>query len=110
MLYAHKFFKTQEEARAFQREHGGALYSGLPGSHTRKDYAVEAAMAEMTEKQREDCPFCVAWNVVNGGPIVDDKIPELEPVDCERCTDKGHCPEYLPDAPCVNRRNGRTPE
>ncbi len=33
MLYAHEFFRTKEEARAFQRERGsGALYSNLPGS------------------------------------------------------------------------------
>lgn len=24
---------------------------------------------------------------------------------CDRCTDKGHCPEYQPDAVCVNDRN-----
>lgn len=24
---------------------------------------------------------------------------------CDRCTDKGHCPEYQPGAVCVNDRN-----
>lgn len=71
MLYAHEFFRTKEEASAFQRERGGALYSNLPGSRTRKAYAVEACMAELTEKQRKDNPFCVAWN---GGPIVKDEV------------------------------------
>ncbi len=108
MLYAHEFFRTKEEARAFQRKRGGgALYSNLPGSRTSKDYSIEACMAGLTEKQREDKPFCVAWNVVEGGPIVDDKIPEPEPVDCDSCTDKGHCPEYIAGSVCVTRRSRR---
>ena len=75
MLYAHKFFKTKENAKAFQRKHGGALYSNAPGSRTKRDYLTEAAMAEMTEKQREERPFCVAWNIVDDGPI---KPEEME--------------------------------
>lgn len=74
MLYAHKFFKTKENAKAFQRKHGGALYSNAPGSRTKQDYLTEAAMAEMTEKQREERPFCVAWNVVDDGPIKPDRM------------------------------------
>lgn len=74
MLYAHKFFKTKENAQAFQRKHGGALYSNAPGSRTKKDYLTEAVMAEMTEKQREERPFCVAWNVVDDGPIKPDEL------------------------------------
>ena len=109
MLYAHEFFRTKEEARAFQRERGGgALYSNLPGSRTRKAYTAEACMAELTEKQREEKPFCVAWNVVDDGPIVKDEvILEPEPADCENCTDKGHCPEYVAGAECVTRRGRR---
>lgn len=75
MLYAHKFFKTKEDAKAFQKKHGGALYSNAPGSRTKRDYLTEAAMAEMTEKQREERPFCVARNVVDDGPI---KPEEME--------------------------------
>lgn len=74
MLYAHKFFKTKENAKAFLRKHGGALYSNAPGSCTKQDYLTEAAMAEMTEKQREERPFCVAWNVVDDGPIKPDEL------------------------------------
>lgn len=75
MLYAHKFFKTKEDAKAFQKKHGGAFYSNAPGSRTKRDYLTEAAMAEMTEKQREERPFCVAWNIVDDGPI---KPEEME--------------------------------
>lgn len=75
MLYAHKFFKTKEDAKAFQKKHGGALYSNAPGSRTKQDYLTEAVMAEMTEKQREERPFCVAWNIVDDGPI---KPEEME--------------------------------
>lgn len=74
MLYAHKFFRTKENAQAFQRKHGGALYSNAPGSRTKQDYLTEAVMAEMTQKQREECPFCVAWNVVDEGPIKPDEL------------------------------------
>lgn len=77
MLYAHKFFKTKENAKAFQRKHGGALYSNAPGSRTKRDYITEAAMAGMTEKQREDRPFCVAWNIVDDGPIKPDPLKEV---------------------------------
>lgn len=77
MLYAHKFFKTKENAKAFQRKHGGALYSNAPGSRTKRDYITEAAMAGMTEKQCEDRPFCVAWNIVDDGPIKPDPLKEV---------------------------------
>lgn len=56
MLYAHKFFKTKEDAKAFQKKHGGALYSNAPGSRTKRDYLTEAAMAvekDVTKAVRE---------------------------------------------------------
>lgn len=77
MLYAHKFFKTEEAARAFQQKHKGALYVNTPDSKTREDYRIEACMAEMTEAQREVYPYCVAWNVVDEGPIKPDPLKEV---------------------------------
>lgn len=69
MLYARKFFKTKEKAQAFQKKHGGALYENVPGSRTCDDYRVEACLAELPAAEREVCPYCVAWNIVDDGPI-----------------------------------------
>lgn len=44
-MYCNKFFKTEEEAKAFKKSHGGALYKNIKGSHTRQAYRVEAMMA-----------------------------------------------------------------
>lgn len=62
MMYMHKFFKTETEARAFRKSNGGAMYSGKPGSKTRQSYTVEACMAGLTEAQMKESPYCVAWN------------------------------------------------
>ncbi len=35
------------------------------------------------------------------------RIRRPEKVVCEACTDKGHCPEYVPAGVCVNNRRGR---
>lgn len=44
-MYYNRFFKTLEEAKAFQRIHGGALYSNAPHSRTKQDYKAEMAVA-----------------------------------------------------------------
>lgn len=77
MLYAQKFFKTEKAAKDFQNKHGGALYANVPGSRTREDYRVEACMAGLPEAEREARPYCVAWNVVDEGPIKPDALPEV---------------------------------
>lgn len=69
MLYAHRFFKTKEIAEAFRHKHHGTLYSNEPGSRTKQSYYIEAVMAEMNEEQQKLHPYCVAWNVVDSGPI-----------------------------------------
>ena len=74
MLYAQKFFKTKEKAQAFQKTHGGALYEGVPGSRTLDDYRLEACLAELTAAERAAKPYCVAWTVVDEGPIKPDEI------------------------------------
>lgn len=34
-MYCNKFFRTEEEAKAFKKSHGGALYRGVtPGKRT----------------------------------------------------------------------------
>ena len=35
-MYCNKFFKTEDEAKAFQKSHGGALYKNVKRSHTRE--------------------------------------------------------------------------
>lgn len=77
MLYARKFFKTKEKARAFQKKHGGALYADVPGSRTRDDYRVEACLAELPASEREAHPYCVAWNIVDEGPVKPDALSEV---------------------------------
>jgi len=64
-MYHNKFFKTLEDARAFQRIHGGALYSNVPHSRTKQDYKAEMAVALDARQEvvnPEDTPFVVAWN------------------------------------------------
>lgn len=77
MLYAQKFFKTEKAAKDFQNKHGGALYADVPGNRTREDYRVEACMAGLPEAERKARPYCVAWNVVDEGPIKPDALPEV---------------------------------
>lgn len=98
MLYTRRFFKTREAATAFQKAHGGALYADVPKSRTRKDYAVEATLEGLTALQREAYPYCVAWNIVDEGPIKPDDLT------CGNCSDAGHCPEYEAGALCVTER------
>ena len=40
-MYCNKFFKTEDEAKAFQKSHGGALYKNVKRSHTRESYRVD---------------------------------------------------------------------
>lgn len=65
MRYNNKFFGTREEAKAFQKEHGGAMYSYTPHSKTKADFRVEMAVAwdaRMESVNEEKTPYCVAWN------------------------------------------------
>ena len=65
-MYCNKFFKTEEEAKAFKKSHGGALYKGVKGSRTRQAYRVEVMMAVqggwLRSTDAASYPFCVAWN------------------------------------------------
>ena len=64
-MYMHKFFKTKEEAKAFQKKEGyGVLYSNAPRSRTKRDYMIEHDMAkgEGLGITPESHPFVVAWN------------------------------------------------
>lgn len=65
-MYCNKFFKTEDEAKAFQKSHGGALYKNIKRSRTRESYRVEAIMAVqggwMHSTDADTHPYCVAWN------------------------------------------------
>lgn len=64
-MYNNKFFKTREEAKAFQKEHGGAMYSYTPRSKTKRDFQCEMAVAFDARMEVVDInktPYCVAWN------------------------------------------------
>ena len=37
-MYCNKFFKTEDEAKAFQKSHGGGLYKNVKRSRTRESY------------------------------------------------------------------------
>lgn len=62
-MYYNRFFKTEEEAKAFQKEQGfGVLYKYTKGSRTKDRYLVEAAMMGKSMEFVEEHPFVVAWN------------------------------------------------
>lgn len=62
-MYRNRFFKTRDEAEAFKKQHGGALYSNEKYSHTKQDYMTEAKMVSYrTDEFIAEHPFCVAWN------------------------------------------------
>ena len=59
MRYNGRWFKTEEEAKAFQKEHGGALYKNTPRSRTKRDHEI----ASMTFGfDPDEYPYSVNWN------------------------------------------------
>lgn len=69
MLYSSRFFQTEGKAADFSAKHDGLIYSNLPGSSTQEAYRIEAHIAELTEAEQAERPFCVVWNIVDDGPI-----------------------------------------
>lgn len=68
-MYNNRFFKTREEARDFQKQHGGVLYSNTPKSRTKKAFRAEMAIAFDARMEAVDgnaTPYCVAWNEMDG--------------------------------------------
>lgn len=64
-MYCNKFFRTREEAKAFQHEHGGAIYSCTKNSKTKRRYNIEIGLAFDARREIVDMnklPWCVAWN------------------------------------------------
>lgn len=66
-MFNNKFFKTEEEAKAFKKSHGGTLIAIKPKSRkaTRGAFAAEMMVAYDGRGEVVDpneTPFCVAWN------------------------------------------------
>ena len=66
-MYNNRFFATEQEAKTFKKQHGGALLHITPRSRleTRRNFAAEMAIAldargEIVDKDKT--PYCVAWN------------------------------------------------
>ncbi len=59
-----KFFKYRSEAKAFQAEHGGVIYSCTPRSKTKMRFCREMSLAYDLRKEVvsvNNTPWCVAW-------------------------------------------------
>lgn len=66
-MYNNRFFETEVEAKAFQKQHGGALIHITPRSRreTRQSFAAEMAVAYDARREivdKDKTPYCVAWN------------------------------------------------
>ena len=64
-MYMSKFFKTLEDAEAFKKQNGGALYklkARVKKGQGPNSYQVEAHMRGMTKEEMQKLPYCVAWN------------------------------------------------
>ena len=67
MMYNNKFFSTEQDAKAFQKSHGGQLIALRPKSRkeTRAAFAAECMVAYDARGEivnKDETPFCVAWN------------------------------------------------
>lgn len=70
-MYNNRFFATEQEAKAFKKQHGGVLIHVTPRSRleTRRNFSAEMAVAydargEVVDKEKT--PYCVAWNERRG--------------------------------------------
>lgn len=65
MKYNNKFFRTREEAKMFQKDHGGVIYSDTPRSRTKREFHTEMGIAWDARREivkAAKTPWCVAWN------------------------------------------------
>lgn len=67
MRYNNRFFETRDDAKAFQKEHGGVFLSMTPRSHssTKMEFHAEMMVALDARGEHVDpekTPYCVAWN------------------------------------------------
>lgn len=61
--YCNRFFRTEQEAKAFQKQFGrGTLYKNVKGSRSKQKYLAEVAVAGQSEAFADDHPYVIAWN------------------------------------------------
>ena len=70
MRYNNRFFSTEAEAKAFRKQHGGALLhmTARSKSETKRNFYAEMAVAWDARREEidpEKTPWCVAWNEFN---------------------------------------------
>lgn len=64
-IFKNQFFKTKEEALAFKKKRGGgAIYSNVKGSKTKRSYQIELIILGRPgdEEFMKEYPYVVAWN------------------------------------------------
>ena len=66
-MYSNRFFETLNEAKAFQREHGGRLLkmSACARHETKMAFMAEMVVAWDARRERvrwTETPYCVTWN------------------------------------------------
>jgi len=57
-MYVGKWFKTKDEAIAYQKTHGGALYKNEKYSRTKKDHLIAGMMFEFDP---EEYKYSLHW-------------------------------------------------
>lgn len=62
-MYMAKWFTNEEDAKKFQKEHGGTLYKNVPRSRTKRDHLVTAAMMGFDPVK---FPYSVNWTMPKG--------------------------------------------
>ena len=58
-MYHCKWFKIEEDAIVFQKEHGGVLYKNVKHSRTREDHRIASYLFHFNA---EEFPYSVNWN------------------------------------------------
>lgn len=58
-MYYAKWFKTEAEAKAFQKQHRGVLYKNTPRSKTKTSHMITATMMGFDPNVY---PYSVNWN------------------------------------------------
>lgn len=92
-----EFFKTEQQAKEFQNQNGGAIYSNADDSNTRNDYLaklLENGITDMTlvisnpymvaYTVKEEKPYNTHLVVVDKdtGRLINDCVCETEIIDC----------------------------
>lgn len=57
-MYYARWFKNEEDAKKFQKEHGGVLYKNVPKSRTKRDHLDTATMMGFDP---EEFRYSVNW-------------------------------------------------